>query len=677
MRKIASRSWALCALLAAGCVTGCSSEPEAPPDGTLEDPLGAALARDTGVPWFVKRDAEGTVVVAVPLGAPKPISSGPAGEVAREFYRRYASHLGIVSADDELQLVDVRESPGAGVRDVLFNQRAAGSGLPVWAGGSAIHLSPDGSFAWAQPTFVSGTRSLPSAAATTPDQAVVSARDAIARAMPGLQDGALARAPELGVHAMADGPHLAYAVGLTGAAAAPLAFVDALDGHVLEVRDTMSGFIATAFTARHYLPVPFSRDDKRSFLVLPPSLVNNWYMEQPSIPNLSVGVKVRSYVASVGAIASGDLIQADLTSPLWDDTERRGAGSAVDAYTNVNQVIEWFADPSKLNYRSFDGKGMEVRVFVHRDLQGSSAGYAPGDDSINFADIIPGTITPPAVALDIAAHEFTHGVTNHAAGIGWAGTNAQQAPLDEALSDIFAATLEHDVKPGPGNMQFGEELGIAGKTGYRDHLEPASRDVVNPQLDAMPDPNWTGWAQRPYVSAGIPTRAWSLMVTGGEHRGVGMPAALGWELTRDLFWESLQSLRAHPALWTPRALAWSQIGRARMDGRKFTHEQIDTVACAWSAVNALDSTELATLRTLGIAQTCSSAPKTGPISPANECAGHGNATVCSAVPGLARICKNGIPVNDAFCADLAQACQKTSPDDPTAQLTGDGALICE
>jgi hypothetical protein len=343
-------------------------------------------------------------------------------------------------------------------------------------------------------------------------------------------------------------------------------------------------------------------------------------------------------------------------------------------------VIDWYANPSRLHHRSFDGKGKEVRIFVHRDLQGSAAAYAPGDDSINFGDAIPGTLTPPAAALDVAAHELTHGVTNHAARIGWAGTSAAQAPLDEALADIFAATVEHDLLPGPGNMHFGEALGIVGKTGYRDHLAPASRDVVTAQLDALPDPNWGGWARDRYASAGIPTKAWSLMVNGGEHRGVSMPVALGWDLPRDLFWQSLQSLRTHPAFWTPRALAWGQIVSAKAPERHLTREQIDTVACAWIAVNALDSRELSIVRTFGIALACGphGSGFTPPSVSRNECAGRGSATVCSDITGqIARKCKNGAPITDLFCADLAQKCQRGGPDDPTAMLSPDGTLLCE
>lgn len=682
MRKVVSRWWAL-ATLFAGAFMGCSSEPDAPgPQASTEDPLGAALARDTGVPWLIERDAAGSVFLAVPLGSPRPLSSGAAAEdAARELYRRYASLLGVVEPDRELMIDEVRET-GAGVRDVLFVQRAAGSGLPVWNGGSAVHLAPDGSIAWAQPTLVHGTGGLPRSASWTPEQALASARSAVAQAMPGRENGALVRPPELGVIATTDGPHLAYAVGLTAASSAPLALVDAVSGRVLEVRDAMSGFIATAYTAAHYLPQPFGSDEKRSFLVMPPTLVSAWTMERPAVPNVFVGIKTLSYVASAGEVAKGDPIQADIASDEWDATNARGAGSAVDAYTNTTTVVDWYGNPAKLKHRSFDGKGKDVRVYVHRDMKGAAAGYTPSDDALNFDDVAPSSILPPAVALDITAHEFTHAVTNHASAVGWLGTDALQGPLDEALSDIFAATLEHDLSPGPGNMRFGEVLSPQGKRAYRDHLAPASPDVVAPQLDALPDPHWSGWGKNRYDSAGVPTKAWSLMVSGGEHRGIAMPAALGWDMARDLFWQSLRSLRSHSSFWTPHALAWGQILAAKAPARGLTHDQIDTVACAWIAVNALDIVELTALHTLEIGTTCARTspgptPKPAPTI-ANECAGHGDTTICPAIAGpFAQVCKKGMPMATTFCADLAQRCVRVSPGDPTAALTPDGTLICE
>jgi Zn-dependent metalloprotease len=672
--------------LLAGVVAGVgcsSSEPDAPPaPPSAQDPLGAALERDTGVAWLIERDATGSVFLAVPLGRARPLASGSTEDIARDFNRRYASLLGAVAADDELRVDEVRET-GPGVRDVLFEQRAARSGLPVWSGGSALHLAPDGAIVWAQPTLVQGTAALPAAATATPEQAIAAARSAIAAAMPGDEGGALAHAPELGVIEAADGPHLAYAVALAGVSRAPLAFVDGVDARVLEVRDTMSGFVATAYTAKHYLAAPFSAEERREFPILPTMLDQGWSMERLAVPGFIVGVRTLSYFASIGEIAKGDDITGDPASDTWDAPRASGAGSAVDAYTNMMQVVDWYANPEKLNYRSFDGKGKNVRVFVHRDLKGGLAAYSANDDAIMFED--PSSeekavaYTPPAVAFDIAAHEFTHGVTNYAAGLGWRGADALQKPLSEALSDIFGATIEHDQQPGAGNMLFGEALALKNnKVAVRNHDAPASPDVSSPQLDALPEPNWPGWGRDAYASAGVPTKAWSLMVNGGEHRGVGMPSALGWDLARDVFWRSLRGLRAHPSFWTPRALAWGQITAARW--RALPPEQVDTIACAWVAVNALDLLELNTLKSLGVAKSCVRPARGGGAAPTvgNECAGHGDAIICPALPGpFALQCQKGAPVFTPFCADLSTRCVRTSPDDPTTVLTPDGTITCE
>ncbi|CAN5917920.1 hypothetical protein BH11MYX4_BH11MYX4_26060 [soil metagenome] len=48
-----------------------------------------------------------------------------------------------------------------------------------------------------------------------------------------------------------------------------------------------------------------------------------------------------------------------------------------------------------------------------------------------------------------------------------------------------------------------------------------------------------------------------------------------------------------------------------------------------------------------------------------------------AAPDSAFVCKGGVNVGVAFCADSAQRCVRTSGSDPTAKLDGDGALVCE
>src|SRR5262249_46776198 len=73
-------------------------------------------------------------------------------------------------------------------------------------------------------------------------------------------------------------------------------------------------------------------------------------------------------------------------------------------------------------------------------------------------------------ALDVVAHEFTHGVTYHTAKLGMEGENGA---LNEALSDIFGCFVE-------GNWQMGEA--IYHPSGHA----AAMRDIARPHMSNNP-----------------------------------------------------------------------------------------------------------------------------------------------------------------------------------------------
>ncbi len=68
-----------------------------------------------------------------------------------------------------------------------------------------------------------------------------------------------------------------------------------------------------------------------------------------------------------------------------------------------------------------------------------------------------GTRMGPLVALDVAGHEMTHGVTSKTAGLTYSG---ESGGLNEATSDIFGTLVEfHAANPeDPGDWLIGEEV---------------------------------------------------------------------------------------------------------------------------------------------------------------------------------------------------------------------------
>lgn len=156
-------------------------------------------------------------------------------------------------------------------------------------------------------------------------------------------------------------------------------------------------------------------------------------------------------------------------SASWKDDYHR---AAVDAHYNSEMVYEYYL--REHNRNSIDGKGMAIVSTVHYGedynnafWNGKQMTYGDGDGSY-FISLSAG--------LDVAAHEMTHGVTTHSAGLVYRN---QPGALNEAFSDIFGALVDED------DWEIGEEImapeAIAsGRTSLRS-LENPGKFQVNQQ----------------------------------------------------------------------------------------------------------------------------------------------------------------------------------------------------
>ena len=76
-----------------------------------------------------------------------------------------------------------------------------------------------------------------------------------------------------------------------------------------------------------------------------------------------------------------------------------------------------------------------------------------------------GTTTTPIVALDISAHEITHGLSDFTANLLYQN---ESGALDESFSDIFGTCIENYGRPSNWNWTIGEDIG----TIYRSLSDP-------------------------------------------------------------------------------------------------------------------------------------------------------------------------------------------------------------
>ncbi|MFZ5353224.1 MAG: M4 family metallopeptidase [Bacillota bacterium] len=158
------------------------------------------------------------------------------------------------------------------------------------------------------------------------------------------------------------------------------------------------------------------------------------------------------------------------TDTTWDSSRQR---AAVDAHYYAAASYDYYY--SLLGRNSIDNKGMAIKSTVHysRDYvnafwNGYQMVYGDGDNyySIELSG-----------ALDVVAHELSHGVTDYESNLEYRN---QSGALNEAFSDILGAAVEFAVQPGKADWLIGEDVWTPGTSG------DALRSMEDPTLYGDP-----------------------------------------------------------------------------------------------------------------------------------------------------------------------------------------------
>lgn len=130
-----------------------------------------------------------------------------------------------------------------------------------------------------------------------------------------------------------------------------------------------------------------------------------------------------------------------------------------------------------------------------------------------------------AGALDIAAHELAHGVTDSSSRLIYRN---ESGALNESFSDIIGTAVEfffHPAGAGPGTADYvlGEDISRARRAGARD----GDRSLEDPALYGDPDHysrRYTGTLDNGgvHVNSGISNHAYYLAIEGGTNRTSGL-----------------------------------------------------------------------------------------------------------------------------------------------------------
>jgi Zn-dependent metalloprotease len=109
--------------------------------------------------------------------------------------------------------------------------------------------------------------------------------------------------------------------------------------------------------------------------------------------------------------------------------------SANRAFDGLGKTRDFYAKILERN--SIDGHGMRLNGYVHRGRKFNNA-FWDGRHMV-FGDGDGVIFTDFTASLDVIAHELTHGVTEHAAGLEY---HNQSGALNESISDVFGSLVK-------------------------------------------------------------------------------------------------------------------------------------------------------------------------------------------------------------------------------------------
>ncbi|MGW7420209.1 M4 family metallopeptidase [Streptomyces sp. NPDC054813] len=368
-------------------------------------------------------------------------------ENAAQALVRYAGTLGLTAAE------------GTKVRDVIVDKNGAQHvrydrtyhQLPVLGGDFVVHLKADGAYR----STDRATRSKISLASIVPDISAPKAADLAVNALRAANLGdALKQVkarPELVVDALHGTPKLAWrtnAVGKDslGNPVARTVLTNARTGAQIDAWDsieTATGDGKSLYSGTVPLETTLSGS---SYNLTDPTRGNTFTGDAANKTDLCI------FGICISRAPNTVFTDADNHWGTGATSDRSSA--AVDAQYGTNETWDYYKNVHGRNGIAGDGKGSYNRVHY-----GNSYNNAFWDDScfcMTYGDG-DGTTFGPLVALDVAGHEMTHGVTSKTAALTYSG---ESGGLNEATSDILGTLVEWyaNSPSDPGDYLIGEKI---------------------------------------------------------------------------------------------------------------------------------------------------------------------------------------------------------------------------
>jgi Zn-dependent metalloprotease len=385
-----------------------------------------------------------------------------------------AAALGLTSAQDTSVRDVVVDADGT--QHVRYDRTYRD--LPVLGGDFVVHLARGGAYEGADRAT---TRTV-SVASTTPAVKAPEAADLATAELRAAHRGTLRTVkakPELVVDALHGAAKLAWrthAVGLDslGNPVARTVLTDARSGREIDAWDAIE--TATGDGQSLYSgTVPLETTQSGSSYQLKDATRGNTYTGDAEN-------KTDLCIFGICFSRAPATLYTDADNHWGTGTTADRSSAAVDAQYGTDETWDYYKEVHGRTGIAGDGKGSYNRVHY-----GNSYNNAFWDDScfcMTYGDG-DGSTFGPLVALDVAGHEMSHGVTSTTAGLTYSG---ESGGLNEATSDIFGTLVEWYA----GNSSDAGDYLIGEKVVRSGFGEPALRYMDEPSRDGASADCWSG-----------------------------------------------------------------------------------------------------------------------------------------------------------------------------------------
>ena len=247
---------------------------------------------------------------------------------------------------------------------------------------------------------------------------------------------------------------------------------------------------------------------------------------------------------------SSTLYRFEDADDVFDGASQR---AGLDAHWGALKTYEYLKDVHDRN--GIDGNGGPTsqlavdgvtRLITSRVHYGSNYNNAFWNGTVMTYGDGDGSYFSPLVSLDVAGHEMMHGVTQHTAGLIYAG---ESGALNESYSDVFGALVERHAR-GDGDQdaiwKIGDEIYTPATPGDALRYMESPHQASNKGYTADDDPDhyserYTGGGDNGgvHINSGIANKTFHLLAMGGSHHLGGSMTGIGADKAAAIWYRAL------------------------------------------------------------------------------------------------------------------------------------------